>query len=140
MAEHLRDGTHGSLVVARQQHDAQAVALELLHGLPGLGLQRVGDAENADRHVVHRDEDRGLAEFPQALGLGLERADVHARVGHQPGVAHGDPAHLHDARRSRTGHRLETVGATQSQPSLVCAARTIAAASGCSLACSRLAA
>ena len=130
----------GRAVVAGQHDDADAVGAQRFERGLRRGFDRIGDGDDAGRLAVDADEDRRGAIGAQLLRLGRKWSGIDALLLEEGGVAECHALALDgaDARPCRSASRSRSPG---SSAILRCsAAATMAAASGCSLARSTLAA
>ena len=138
-AELLCDRLGRDAAVAGQHDDPDALGAQRGERLCGARLDRVGDGEETRRPAVERDQHDALSLPPQLVGARGECRRVDAERRHQRGVADRDPPAVDHAVRAFAGLAAEFGRRGEGEAALLAPA-TIAAASGCSLARSRLAA
>ena len=137
-----RHGLGGRPVVAGEHDDPQALLVKRFIAAGGRFLDRVGDAEQARRPAVDGDEHHRLALAAELLGPSLELAGIDARArraSFRLPIATVRPV---DRARRRPGPVSDWNAPTSEQRRVPAPwpRRRSAAASGCSLARSRLAA
>ena len=102
-AEMARDRLRGGAVVAGEHHHAQAFAPQRRQRGGRRFLDRIGDRDHAGELAVERDEDRGRAVAPQALGFRFQRGGRDAELGEERRIAEHDPRAVGHADRALAG-------------------------------------
>ena len=141
-ADRARDGLRGRAVVAGEHDHPEALRVQRLNRLGGRRLDRIGDADQPGGLTVDGHEHHRLAFAAERLGaFAAARAGVDAagpRACRRLPIATRRPSTM--PLHALAGDRLEVAHLCQRALRARCAPPTIAAASGCSLTFSRLAA
>ena len=109
----LGDRFGSGSVIASQHPHFEAKRLELGNGFGGLGLQRVGDRDQAGPTPVQSDVHRRRAAPRQVLRLRDESVQVHGIAVHQCAVADQQLSPLDGGLDALPGNRLEAIHAGQ---------------------------
>ena len=104
------DGPSGALVIPGQHHDADAVALQLGDGVPGVALHGVRHRDDRSQLAVERKQHGGLAFFfePQQRRLCV-LGDEYGAVRHETAVTEQHLAALDPNTESAARDRLEAL-------------------------------